>query len=106
MIKLNLAIYEGNIQVIDFNSKYELTEFILVIKQSNFNCVWLATDDSSDGELIVTENIDTIIHYINNDLFDIKKEIHLHEYQSYEDAYYVALDMREPNPKCYPNEQN
>ena len=39
MIKLNLAIYDGNIQVIDFNSKYELTEFILAIKQSFFDCV-------------------------------------------------------------------
>ena len=30
-------------------------------------------------------------------------ELHLHEYASYEDAYLVALNMREANPLCYNN---
>ncbi|MCK4904479.1 MAG: HAMP domain-containing histidine kinase, partial [Candidatus Marinimicrobia bacterium] len=28
-------------------------------------------------------------------------DIHLHEYECYEDAYKVATDMREGNPLCY-----
>ena len=30
-------------------------------------------------------------------------EVHLYEYSSYEDAYLVALNMREANPMCYNN---
>ena len=31
-------------------------------------------------------------------------DIHLQEYESFEDAYKVALDMRECNPLCYNQE--
>jgi uncharacterized protein YutD len=96
MIKLNLAIYEGDIDVIEFNNIQDLCEYIKELH--TFDCVWLATDDGEKGEIIVTENVETIVSSIilfwsNSD------NIFVQEYQTYEDAYFVALDMREGNPK-------
>lgn len=44
---------------------------------------------------------DFIIDLLDN-LFNKENiDIHLQEYDSYEEAYKVALSMREPNPLCY-----
>ena len=37
----------------------------------------------------------------NGELVDFPNEYFLQEYETYEEAYKVALDMREPNPLCY-----
>lgn len=67
--------------------------------------------DTGEGEIIITENPYWIINYLK----EIKEEhpfgigsddIFLQEYKSYEDAYKVALFMREPNELCYNNKEN
>ena len=102
MIKLHLAIYSGDVETIDFDNLQELCEYINELKQ--FNCIWLATSDGEDGEIIVTEDITRLIFLVTCNYFiDLNENtiMHLQEYQNYEDAYNVALDMREGNPKCY-----
>jgi hypothetical protein len=98
MITLHLAIYDGDIEKLEFNSKVELLDFIKELK--SFNCIWLLTNDGEKGELIVTENIETIMISIEYNLC-FYNVLYLQEYQTYEDAYAVALDMRDGNPKCY-----
>ena len=105
MINLHLGIYEGEVCVVDFD---EMDDFISYIKYnlSEFDCIWLAVVDNCDyEEILVTENTDTLFNSFVNGFFNIgiNNDVHIHiqEYQTYEDAYAVALSMREANPKCY-----
>jgi hypothetical protein len=101
MITLHLGINDGDVEQMEFSTRGELTNFILELKR--FNCIWLFTDDGENGEIIITENISILLNAFLNNIVQ-GNILHLHEYQSYEDAYAVALDMRESNPKCYNNE--
>lgn len=100
MITLHLAIYEGDVKELNFENKTELIYFVKDL--IDFDCVWLITNGDQENpilqEIIITENIFEIIKFIKR----IDPEIlFIQEYQSYEDAYAVALSMRETNPKCY-----
>ena len=103
MINLNLAIYEGDVKKIEFHTKENLCDYLKELKR--FNCIWLATKSDLFGEILITENVDFIINSIKNDMIKLhlQKPVNffVQEYQTYEDAYKVALDMREPNPNCY-----
>ena len=103
MIHLHLAIYRGDAQLIKFFTTVDLCEYLKELNQ--FNCIWLATDDGESGEIIITENIDILIEVIEKSIFNLTwespKNFYVQEYQTYEDAYAVALSMREGNPKCY-----
>ena len=66
----------------------------------------LEDDEPTFVEIIVTENLAIIKDFIESyeieyDLLAPKIAIHLQMYESYEDAYAVALDMREGNTLCY-----
>ena len=104
-ITLNLAIYDGDPLMIDFETKSELIDYIKELKQ--FNAVWVVAEDGllGGGGLVVTEDIDNIIKLIMINYFDYASEdlsvLYMHQYTTYEDAYSVALDMKEDNPKCY-----
>lgn len=100
MITIHLAIYEGDIKELNFETKIDLIDYVKDL--IDFNCIWLATNGDQENpifqEIVITENIFEIINFIQR----IESEVlFIQEYQSYEDAYAVALDMRETNPKCY-----
>lgn len=103
MIHLNLGIYDGDVEVIKFNTQAELCEYLKELDR--FDCIWLATEDGDKGEILITENLQTLISAVKNSHFNLlwntPQNFFVQEYQTYEDAYKVALDMREPNPKCY-----
>ena len=64
----------------------------------------LALDDGYELELIVTENYGTMCCFIEGYIQEMMSNdlvISLHEYDSYQDAYKVALDMKEESPLCY-----
>ena len=66
----------------------------------------LKDDEPTFVEIIVTENLAIIKDFIESyeieyDLLCPKIAVHLQMYESYEDAYAVALDMREGNILCY-----
>ena len=100
MIKLHLAIYEGDRETLYFETKDDLVEYLKELK--SFDCIWLVTDDGEYGEIIITENVFRLVDAVSNDHFNLlDNDLHVQEYQSYKDAYEVALDMREENPKCF-----
>jgi len=104
MIHLHLAIYEGDIEQIDFENIVDLVDYIRELNR--FDCIWLATEDGEKGEIIITEDLDALITCIENNVFIINidegsQDFFVQEYQTYEDAYAVALDMREGNKRCY-----
>jgi hypothetical protein len=100
MIKLNLGISKGDVDVLTFETKAELLDFVKDLKRLTFINVFLVTDDSEFGEILITEKLEKVIQAIEMDYIDISN-FHIHEYESYESAYAVALMMREPNGKCY-----
>lgn len=97
MITLNLAIYKGDVKVIEFSNQIDLSEYVKELNR--FDCIWLAAEDQVFGEILVTENLQTVINHFK--LWNSPQNFYLQQYQTYEDAYKVALDMRESNPKCY-----
>ena len=103
MIHLNLGIYDGDVEVIKFHTQTDLCEYLKELK--SFNCIWLATEDCTKGEILITENVQTLINAVKNSHFNLlwntPQDFYVQEYQTYEDAYAVALGMREDNPKCY-----
>ena len=56
-------------------------------------------------ELFIHHKLNTFVDYLKQYEFKSKERFFLHEYDSYEEAYKVALDMRESNPLCYTNKQ-
>lgn len=57
---------------------------------------------NGDVEILVTQDLQDIYHVIGHDCFayEMYETYYLQEYSSYEDAYEVALLMREENPLC------
>jgi len=99
MITLHLAI-EEEIKEIQLNSKEDLIKEIVKLK--DHSGVWLATENETTDEIIVSQNLDKILVSIYSGYFTIEENIFfLQKYESYEAAYEVALRMREPNNKCY-----
>lgn len=103
MITLYLGVGTGDVGRFELNSTLELMDYLEQFKQHGR--VWLCSGKSPNTEIVITESIDTIQQAIAHDNWNISlvknSELHIHEYESYEDAYKVALDMREGNKKCY-----
>ena len=103
MINLHLAIYDREIEVIKFFTIQELVEYLKGLEK--YDCIWLAAEDGGGEEVLITENLTTLINAVINShftlLWESPKDLYLQEYQTFEDAYAVALGMRETNPKCY-----
>jgi hypothetical protein len=98
---------EGDIPCLEFTSKEDVRSFITSIvyplKMINEKVYLIAIQD----EIFVTEDVLLIEELFNEDLYSAnpfcggKKDIFIQEYNSYEAAYKVALEMKEPNPLCY-----
>ena len=103
MITLHLGIGKGDVKRFELRSTNELLDYLEKFKQ--YDRVWLCSGKSPESEIVITQSIDVILQAIAHDNWDVSltrnSELHIHEYESYEDAYKVALDMREGNEKCY-----
>lgn len=102
MIILHLGISKENVEEIIFTSTKKLTKYIK--KLHDLDCVWLFSGGGEYAEIIVTENITTIVKILSDQYFLNDRgfrEIHIHKYHSFESAYSVALEIREGHPKCY-----
>jgi hypothetical protein len=106
MYKINYAKFNKNyigIKELEFYNEMELITFLkLVETNDNGEIVYLFTEEIDNDnlmqvdcrEILITSNFDTVFDNIKAmDYSDTL--IHLHEYKSFEDAYAVALDMRE-----------
>jgi arginine/lysine/ornithine decarboxylase len=119
--KLHYAPLDLNGQDIhcyEFRSSIETSAFILSETTTESAIVFLI---SIGNDIFISENISAIVKFFNDNSIlslgeamenlltekdkefytGVEIEIHLQEYESYEDAYDVALEMREPNPLCY-----
>ena len=105
MEKLYLGIGDGNVQTFEFKTPYDLKDYLIEIENSFKNIVWLFC---LENEIFISESFDTFFTFIgeyigaeNESELDLEyadiTEYYLQEYQSYEDAYAVALEMREGN---------
>lgn len=123
MIKLHYAplVLDGDIPCYEFDEIDQIREYFegLVSKvmvngqHGNYRdseIVYVFSYDApgvNDEEVFVTSKI-----YFIADLFtqvdffgfDLIPAFYLQEYASYEEAYKVALDMKETSPLCYPKD--
>jgi hypothetical protein len=103
MIRLNLCIGRGDCKVIEFQLVADLCDYLKELDR--FDCIWLATENGEDGEILITQSLNTLINAVKNSYFNLvwnsPQNFFVQEYQTYEDAYAVALSMKEPNPRCY-----
>ena len=121
--KLHYAPLDLNgqdIQELSFDSAKEISLFISSIilpAKLHSDRVYVCT--FPQDEIIVSENPFFILSLFENNSFylhnyatsivdnngeisiALPNEYFLQEYETYEEAYKVALDMREPNPLCY-----
>lgn len=103
-----LDLQDDDIPCYEFTSIEEVRSFITSIvyplKMVNEKVYVIAIQD----EVIVTENGLLIEELFNGNLnsaypFFENEDIFIQEYPSYEDAYKVALDMKETSSLCYNN---
>jgi len=103
MIKLHLCIGQGDPQESEYFTSSQLVEYLEELKA--FNCIWLATTEGENGEILVTESVDLLCESVKNGFFNLlwnsPTNFFVQEYPTFEAAYDVALSMREGHPKCY-----
>lgn len=107
---------KDDIPAIEFIDSNELFDYLEIIGETTEQSpvVFVCAIDEVNGfasEIFITENIDTIIYNISEypDILDNEEHcgmdnilnIYLQEYESYEDAYKIALSMKEDSPLCY-----
>lgn len=107
---LNYApLKADNIQELLFDSEKEILKW-LEAKLPNLNedRIYLFTCEDISGEIDYPIIVTTFLGYICDHLIqshffglDITPTFYLQEYESYEEAYKAALDMKEPHPLCY-----
>lgn len=104
MIRYHLSLKEDeNLIAIELDGKVGLIEELRTL-EAICDVVWLAADDNEKGEILITENLEVIINAVKNEQFKINWEnddFFMQLWHSYEDAYKVALAMREINELCY-----
>lgn len=93
---------ENDIPCYDFNSHKKMIDFIdKVCYGRGGDKVWLiAKDDLQD--IFISESYITIQSFLHNMVgWKTIGSYYLQEYSSYEEAYKVALSMKEDSPLCY-----
>jgi hypothetical protein len=102
--KLN---HEGDIPVIKFEAGHDFEFYFWPDIVEKPKIVYLLC---CDDEVIVTENVYLIEELLSDStsyIFPVNPNIpiFLQEYESYEEAYQVALDIKEVSPLCYSKEE-
>ena len=101
MITLHLGIGEGDIKEVQIECSESLIRYIENELLPIENRVWLVSEED-DGEIIITEDLNFVTHLIESNTWFLREtDFFMQEYDSYESAYSVALDMKEPNKLCY-----
>lgn len=98
-VTLHIAIGDGDIPEYKFDTLKELVDYI--VQLNKFDCVWLVATDCEECEIVVTESVDFICHLLGVKSFhNGNSTLYIQEYPTYEEAYIVALDMKEGNQKA------
>jgi hypothetical protein len=109
-LKLHYAPIDlkNNIYTIEFEYIDKVIDFLDQIYPENIDdIVYLI---SHKDEIYITESLDYLFHILENihiccfDYTDDEFDIFLQEYPSYQEAYKVALMMKENSKLCYSSE--
>lgn len=118
MVKLHYAkldLGDADIPVTEYPSIYNLFVDLYDKMNKSEGVVYLCAlpdfkneeGEFEAGELYVSSNEDMIYDWISKledeHALDNVTDIHLHEYDSFQSAYEVALDMKEASKLCYSN---
>lgn len=111
--KLHYAEKEliGDINPIKFKTNLSIYNYVINLIGKDENTVYLL---AIDDEVIVTENLALIMEIMSSNVSSIGLmedekgicNVFLQEYESYEDAYSVALSMKETSPMCYSDKES
>lgn len=98
---------DSDIPTYEFNDKYERLKFIWDNTMGRKKeCVWLVTTDR-EAEVYVTDKCVRVWNYVEfMPLLYDSEELFLFEFDSYQEAYKVALHMAEVSPMCYSPDYN
>lgn len=97
---------EQDVQTLKFKKVKDLLDFVKEVFTLNTgkDIVYLSGDGEDNdmyGEIFTSQNLFTFYNHIESFNLEADYVFFLHEYESYESAYKVALDMREINELCY-----
>lgn len=108
--KLNL---QGDIPCYEFQGIEDLRTFVngIIDQHSGFKAENMVYLIAIQDDVFVTENLQLVQELFDGNLnsaypFYEGEDVFIHEYQSYEEAYKVALDMKEDSPLCYSLQPN
>jgi len=105
MFKLHYASLDlGNndIPCFEFQKHSQMVDFIdEKCINRNGQVVWLLAKKDSTDVFISECHLSIQDYFTRKYLWNISDDYFLQEYQSFEDAYRVALDMSEISPLCY-----
>lgn len=93
-----------NIPVFRFTTHAKMVDAIdAACINRKLECVWVLAKDSID-EVFVSSSYLMIQAFLQKmPCMQTQGDYYLQEYDSFEEAYKVALSMQEPNPLCYSN---
>jgi hypothetical protein len=102
--KLHLG--EQDIPCIEFSTSKKRIEYIsdIIHAKSEQVVFLLAFEDEIDDSIYIGDSVITfepLWRISDSDIEPFAKNAFLQEYSSYEEAYKVALDMKEVSPLCY-----
>lgn len=94
---------EGDIPKINFKTSQDLIDAVIDETSDSVDLVWIVSVD----EEILISNDSMKIEFLLQVLLSLSQtqEVFVFEFGSYEEAYKVALDMKETNPLCYEQEE-
>jgi len=109
MIKLHYAeLNSENIEETEHVNIMPLAYYFLTVAKESKKCVYLLSfsDEVNRKDLtFVSEHLDFIADILRNThlTFDcaFAKDVFIQEYESFEEAYKSALEMKEISPLCY-----
>lgn len=97
---------EGDIPQKIFETNFDLNQYVLEKTKEKTNTVFLV---SYDDEEFLTDSFKVLFQFLNTMFMNVKSctsyQVFVFEFGSYEEAYKVALDMKETNPLCYEQEE-
>jgi len=105
-ITLRLAIDDNEIEDIIFDNYVYCLDYLNTIQQIK-GMIFLAVWDRGhpcEEEIFINSNPHRLINFLEQDYLreeNLPTVLNFHNYNSFEDAYKVALDMREPHQLCY-----
>jgi hypothetical protein len=105
MYKLHYASLnlQGDIPCYDFQELEDIANFILTLQKTQKDIVYLL---AYEEEVFISDYIITIAEVLSKDVseslfFCTDKNVFFQEYSSYQEAYKVALMIKETSPLCY-----